>query len=124
VTSRRRALLLRIAFWATAVFAFVMAIVPHPPQLPDAPSDKVQHVAAFLVLGLLAFLAYSRTRPFLLGLGLSLFGALIEIIQAIPTLHRDSDPVDWLADTVAVALALIFLQWLRARRNGSVAEQR
>ena len=39
--------------------------------------------------------------------GLSLFGAFIEVAQAIPMLHRDSDPLDWVADTVACALVVI-----------------
>jgi VanZ family protein len=119
----RRILILRTIFWAAAAFAFVMAILPHPPDLPGAPSDKVQHIAAFLVLGLLAALAYWRTSLLRIAAGLSLFGALIEIVQGIPGLHRDSDAVDWLADTAAVALALMLVRLLRARRSGRVAEQ-
>jgi hypothetical protein len=50
-------------------------------------------------------------------LGLSLFGAFIEVVQAIPALHRDTDIWDWVADTAAVAavLALVWL-WRRAAR--------
>ena len=119
----RRTRILRTTFWAAATFAFVMAVLPHPPQLPGAPSDKVQHIAAFLVLSLLGSLAHFRTRPLILGAGLSLFGALIEVVQGIPSLHRDSDPLDWLADTAAVVVVLVVIQWLRARRNGSVGER-
>lgn len=118
-----RFLILRTIFWAAAAFAFVMAILPHPPELPGAPSDKVQHIAAFLVLGVLASLAYWRTSLLRLAAGLSLFGAVIELVQAIPGLHRDSDAVDWLADTAAVALALMFVRLLRVRRSARVAEQ-
>ena len=103
------------------VFAFVMAVLPHPPQLPGAPSDKVQHIAAFLVLGALASFAYPRTSPVYLATALSLFGAVIEIVQLIPALHRDGDPVDWIADTAAAGLILIFLHWLRTRRVKSAA---
>lgn len=112
-----RASLLRLLFWGAALFAFVMAILPHPPEVPGAPSDKVQHIVAFLILGSLAWFAYPRTSPIRLGIGLSLFGALIEVVQAIPALHRDSDVVDWLADTVAAGLILFVLHWLRARRS-------
>ena len=118
-TSARRTALFRAAFWAAAIFAFVMAVLPHPPQLPGAPSDKVQHIAAFLVLGCLASFAYSRTSPVYLAVGLSLFGAMIEVVQLIPSLNRDGDPVDWLADTGAAGLVLIFLRWPRVRRSGS-----
>ena len=115
MTDQRRARILRAAFWAAAIFAFVMAVLPHPPQFPGAPSDKIQHIAAFVVLGGLATFAYPRTSPVYLGTGLSLFGAFIELVQYIPALHRDSDPIDWIADTAAAALVLIFLHWLRAQ---------
>jgi len=118
MTSERRLAILRFLFWAAVLLAFAMAVVPQPPQLPGAPSDKVQHIAAFLVLGGLASFAYPRTSPVYLGTGLSLFGAFIELVQYIPALHRDSDPIDWIADTAAAALILIFLHWLRARLKG------
>jgi len=84
-----------------------MAVLPHPPRLPGSPSDKVQHIIAFATLGCLAALAYPRQHLWSLGLGLSVFGAGIEIAQMIPSLNRDSDVVDWLADTVASALVLL-----------------
>ena len=108
----------RASFWSAAAFAFVMAVLPHLPQLPGAPSDKVQHVIAFTTLGLLAAWAYPRASLLRLVLGLSLFGALIEVVQAIPSLHRDSDVVDWIADTLACALALAAARWWRARAAG------
>ena len=37
---------------------------------------------------------------------LSFFGAMIEVAQSIPALHRDCDPLDWVADSVAVSVAL------------------
>ena len=115
MTHQRRIRVLRTIFWTAMVFAFVMAVLPHPPQLPGAPSDKVQHIAAFLVLGALASLAYPRTSPVYLATALSLFGAVIELVQLIPALNRDGDPIDWIADTAAAGLMLIFLHWLRAR---------
>ena len=121
MTADRRVRIVRTIFWAAAFFAFVMAVLPHPPQLPGAPSDKVQHIAAFLVLGALASFAYPRTSPVYLATALSLFGAVIEIVQLIPALNRDGDPVDWIADTAAAGLMLIFLHWLRNRRVKPVA---
>ena len=116
MTADRRVRIVRTIFWAAAFFAFVMAVLPHAPQLPGAPSDKVQHIAAFLVLGALASFAWPRTGPVYLATALSLFGAVIELVQLIPALHRDGDPVDWIADTAAAGLMLIVLHWLRARR--------
>jgi hypothetical protein len=46
---------------------------------------------------------------------LSLFGASIELVQAIPVLHRDSDPLDWIADTIACIIVLGVIAWWRAR---------
>ena len=110
---------MRLLFWAAAGFAFVMAVLPQPPQFPGEPDDKIQHIAAFLTLAVLGALSYPRTSAVRLLGGLSLFGALIEVVQAIPSLHRDSDPVDWIADTVAAALALAFVIWWRGRRRRS-----
>jgi VanZ family protein len=107
----------RALFFAAALFALVMALLPHPPQVPGEPSDKVQHVIAFLTLGLLGRLAFPRLPTVRLICYLSLFGALIEVLQAIPALHRDCDPLDWLADTLACALAVRAIGWWATRRR-------
>ena len=120
----RRLAILRISFWVAVLFAFVMAVLPHPPEVPGAPSDKIQHIAAFLVLGALASFAYPATSPVYLGTALSVFGAFIELVQYVPALHRDSDPLDWIADTAAAALMLIFLHWLRTKFSGASARRR
>ena len=122
--SKRRTTILRVAFWTGAAFALVMALLPHPPQLPGEPSDKVQHIAAFLTLGALGSFAYPKTNPLHLGAGLSLFGAAIEILQLIPALHRDGDPLDWAADTAAVALIIVLLRRLIRGPDDPASEQR
>jgi VanZ family protein len=103
----------RSIFWLVASFAFVMAILPHPPEVPGEPSDKLQHILAFASLALLGSFAYPRIGLLKLLAGLSLFGALIEAVQAIPMVHRDSDVLDWLADTGAVLVVLLLV---RSRR--------
>jgi VanZ family protein len=103
----------RSIFWLVASFAFVLAILPHPPELPGEPSDKLQHIIAFASLAALASFAYPRAGLLKLLAGLSLFGALIEAVQAIPMLHRDSDVLDWLADTGAALVVLIVIRWRR-----------
>ena len=107
----------RLLFWAAALFAFVMAVIPHPPHVPGEPNDKIQHIVAFVTLGLLGAWAYARTPLPQMAIGLSLFGALIEVVQAIPALHRDSDVVDWVADTIACVAALVLVRWWRKRRT-------
>jgi hypothetical protein len=106
---------MKALFWAAALFALVMALLPHPPDIPGDPSDKIQHVVAFATLGILGTLAYPRGPVLRLVVGLSLFSAFIEIAQAIPALHRDSDPLDWVADTLACAMVVIVFRWWRAK---------
>jgi len=110
----------RLLFWAAAIFAFVMAVVPHPPEVPGEPNDKVQHMVAFATLGFLGAWAYARASLIRLFVGLSLFGAFIEIVQAIPLLQRDSDVKDWVADTVACGAALLLVRLWRSRKARAI----
>lgn len=93
-----------------------MAVLPHPPQIPGNPNDKLQHITAFATLALLGSFAYPGTALLQLLLRLSLFGAMIEVVQAIPSLHRDSDVWDWVADTVAACAVLTIVWWARRAR--------
>lgn len=105
----------RALFWASVIFSFVMAVLPHPPRIPGNPNDKLQHIAAFVTMSAIGAVAYPRSRLLKLLAGLSAFGAAIEIVQAIPALHRDSDLRDWVADTAAVSVVLLAV-WLWRRR--------
>ena len=93
-------------FWSAAAFALIMASVQHPIALPGDPGDKFQHIMAFSVLALLGALAYPGTRLLVILLGLSAFGALIELIQMIPFLNRTADTNDLAADILAAAAVL------------------
>ena len=115
MSKRRAGQIARIIFWAALCFTFVMAVLPHPPEVPGEPNDKVQHVAAFVTLALLGSFAYPAVRLVRLLVALSLFGALIEVVQAIPALQRDSDVRDWVADTIAAAAVLLAVRWWRSR---------
>lgn len=103
----------RAVFWVAAIFSFVMAAMPHPPEVPGHPNDKVEHMIAFATLAALAAFAYPRTALLRLLVGLSAFGAFIEVVQAIPALQRDSDIKDWAADTVAAGVVLGLVWWQR-----------
>ena len=103
----------RILFWLAALLAFLLAVNPHPPHYPGEPSDKVQHMIAFATLGVLGAAAYPKTSIWRLLAWLSIFGAAIELVQAIPVLHRDSDIADWAADTVAAGVVLLCIAWQR-----------
>ena len=96
--------LLKIAFWMAALFAFVLAVLPQPPSFDV--SDKLEHMAAFMVITVLGCVAYPRFPRLKLALALIAFGGLIELVQEIPMLHRDSELGDWIADIVAVVVGL------------------
>ena len=100
--------LARLAFWAATAVTLAVALMPEPPELPG-PSDKVQHMLAFALLALLARVAYPRVPWLWLIVGLSAFGALIELGQMIPGLHRYAEFADWIADTAAVAAMLLLI---------------
>lgn len=95
----------QLLFFATLVFTFVSAVMPprHAPQL--FPWDKAEHFAAFYTLTLLAMAAFPRRNFLVLGVLLSAFGGLIELVQALPIVGRDCDVMDWITDTIAVMAA-------------------
>ena len=98
---------LRSGFWAAAIIAVTMALLPQPPALPiDAFGDKFEHILAFAVLSVLAALAYPAEPLTRIAERLSFLGAMIEVLQSIPALHRDCDIRDWVADTIAIIVTL------------------
>lgn len=111
-------LALRLAFWLALGLALVMALLPNPPELAPETPDKFQHILAFATLTALAAAAWPATSWMKIGIGLALFGALIEVLQTIPTLHRDGDVWDWAADMAAVAVVLLILAAMRRVRSG------
>ena len=115
--------LLRVAFWAAALFSLTMAGLP-PQSVPPGPAnDKVQHMIAFATLAALASLAYPRLSLVTLLVGLSAFGGAIELFQMIPAISRDASWWDWIADTVAAGVVLFFVHRLRTKRRSEATEQ-
>ena len=105
--------LLRPLFWLLLAFALTMALLPKPPQLPiDRFGDKFEHMLAFAALAGVANLGWREVPAWRIGLQLSAFGALIELLQAIPALHRDADLRDWIADTLAIVVATLIARAL------------
>lgn len=93
-------------FWTSVAIVYVVAILPSA-RAPDlGAGDKVNHIAAFLTLTLLGRAAYPGRPAWRLAIGLSTFGALIELTQAIPFLRRDPSVWDWVADSTAILIAL------------------
>ncbi|MES3151465.1 hypothetical protein [Sphingomonas faeni] len=113
-----RAQFLRLALILAVVFAVTMALLPNPPKMPiDRFGDKFGHMLAFATIALLAALSYPQARLFRIGERLSFLGAMIEVLQSIPSLHRDCDIHDWIADTLAITVVLLIVWSVRRRRG-------
>ena len=109
---------MRLLFWLALIFAVVMADLPQPPKLGfDSFGDKFEHMLAFSTLSALATLGFSADLRWRIAERLSFLGALIEVTQSIPALHRDCDIRDWIADTVAIVVVTavmgLLLSWVR-----------
>jgi hypothetical protein len=104
LADRRFNLAMRLLFWLACAFAVVMALLPSPPEVAPHIGDKIQHMVAFAVLAMLANLAFPLSPRLRLIERLSFLGALIEVAQSIPALHRDCDIFDWIADTSSVVV--------------------
>ena len=98
----RLAHLITLSFWAAVAACSALAVMPAAQAPQVLPSDKAEHFLAFVVLTALGVIAYPRRPLWLIGAGLSAFGALIELTQALPIVHRDCDVWDWVADTAAI----------------------
>ena len=96
-----------LAFWGALLFAYVDAIVPGHDAISLSVWDKVNHMAAFFTITFLARAAYPRIPIFRLFVMMAVFGAFIELSQAIPFIHRDAEWDDWFADMVATLVGLI-----------------
>ena len=111
-----------LAFAAALGLTLVMALVPHPPELPMAVSDKAQHAIAFAVLAGLGACAWPR-RLVQIAVVLIIIGGLIEILQMIPILHRDAEFADWATDVAATLTTLLIVRLIQGKRaSAALAE--
>lgn len=116
--SARLAPLFKLGFWIALSVALTMAFLPKPPKLAiDSFGDKFEHMLAFLVLTLLAQLGFAQTPRWRIAERLSFVGAMIEVVQSIPVLHRDCDIRDWIADTLTVVVVTALFGLFRRRRS-------
>ncbi len=107
----RFALVACILFTAWGAFAPPDAARPHL-----FPWDKAEHFSAFFAMTACALVAFPKVRLAWIALGFSAAGAAIELIQALPFVHRDGDVKDWIADTLAVGAVVGVVVAARIRR--------
>jgi hypothetical protein len=111
-------MLIRLAqalFFAALMFTCYSAVIPPAYALHLVPWDKAEHFIAFYTLTGLGVAAFPRWRLWVIGVLLSLLGALIEYVQGLHIVNRDRDFWDWVADTLAIIAALspMLLVWWR-----------
>jgi VanZ family protein len=106
------ALLLGVITW--------LALTPAPPRQADLGWDKLNHLAAFATLAVVAMLGRSGSYG-RVGAALLAYGALIEVLQSY-TPTRSGEWADLLADGLGIALGMLLVAiWMRlASRPGKV----
>ena len=115
-----------VAWGLAVVYMAAIFTLSAQSRLPTPPGilgwDKLQHVLAYMVLGLLLFRAcvispIARTSPYRLSLLLgALYGAFDEYHQGFVP-GRDMSALDWLADVLGLIAALILMRILEMRRE-------
>jgi hypothetical protein len=101
-------MLMRVLFWAALIFALTMAFLPKPPQIGiERLGDKFSHMLAFATLSGLGVLGFDYAFRWRVAERLAFLGAMVEVVQAIPTLQRNCDIRDWFADTASILVVMI-----------------
>lgn len=111
--------LAKIAFLGAAGFALWSALVPADDSPGLFPWDKLAHFTAFYVVTLLALPAFPRAHVAAIAVGMTGLGVLIEILQMLPVVNRDSDVKDIVADVLGIGAALAPVLAWRMRDLGA-----
>lgn len=106
---------LRLGLYALAVAILLWLTLAPQKALPPDPglSDKWDHALAWTVL-VLSGLVLAPRRPWALAVFALALGAVVEVLQGVMGLGRDSDWRDLIADAAGVALAFA-VAWLARR---------
>ncbi|MBC6980489.1 VanZ family protein [Caulobacter sp. 17J80-11] len=115
--------LAKAAFVGAAGFALWNALIPGGDDKSLFFWDKLAHFTAFYVVALLAIPAFPRASLAVIAVALTGLGVLIEVLQALPMIHRDSDVKDVVADVAGIAFALLPVLAWRLRALGARATQ-
>jgi len=120
---RHLSLLLALA-WMALLFYLSHQPALHTPMLFSA-QDKVLHAGVYALLGLLLLTAqprpaqgYSWKQVSISVLIASLYGLSDEIHQHFVP-GRNSDVLDWIADSVGALIAVSLLAWLSRKRKSA-----
>jgi VanZ family protein len=102
---RRRRLWIALS---TILLAAVFFVCLQPDVGPPAPSgfDKVEHLAAYVLLALWFTGLVARRRYWVVAAGLLALGLLIEVLQWVMNLGRSAEALDMLANTFGVGVGI------------------
>jgi len=103
--------LVLVGYWVSMCVA---THIPNPPDVvPAQVSDTWLHLTAYLGLAVLLVQSVAVGRPvhrrdaiWLWGLA-AVYGALDEVTQLIPVLHRTAEWKDWAADVAGAAVGVL-----------------
>ena len=108
-----------IAAGAIVLELFTMTLRPAAAGLLAAPWDKAAHFAVYAAIAALLWIATGARMPLLVIATTIAIGALDEVHQiGIP--GRGADPMDFLADSCAVAATVVILA-VRTRQKGGLS---
>ena len=102
----------RILFWLALFTSYIFALLPNTlaPHVPQV-SDKVHHIFAFIVLGILLRFSYRISYWYALFI-LFGYGVIIELSQYfLPT--RSADYQDVMADLIGSFIGLKLYKYVR-----------
>ena len=96
-------------FWTlVAIVGMFMLVELAPKEDGLKYLDKIQHALVFLILSISGHLAFKQ-KMWAITLGLTIFGAIIEVLQTTLTITRTGDIYDWLADIAGILIGLMII---------------
>jgi VanZ family protein len=109
----------KLLFWLLIVITTYLMLMPAK-EVPNVLIfwDKLQHSLCFVVLSGAGLYAYMQ-RSKAVFIGLSVYGALIEIMQSTLTSSRQGDPLDWVADSIGILLVAAIFMVVRKKCQNS-----
>ena len=97
----------RLGLFGVAVLILLVLCLLPSKDLPDpGTGDRFEHTAAWFVLTLTGYVLAPARRLAIPAFALA-YGAAIEVLQGTVGTGRHSDPMDFLADSFGVALAVM-----------------
>jgi VanZ family protein len=107
----------KLSIGLAMVIAF-FSLLPADTAISSGFGDKTEHFAAFALLAASSSHGWASRRWWQVGAICVLFGGAIEVAQAFSP-GRFPDPLDWLADTVGVAIGIAAASLYRRSRSRS-----